>query len=277
MIGEGVLRDPGGWWDLLEAVETAGSLSLVNEGLDLLEHRIAELRIAIRGALSAGDREGVKAARRSLREAEAQWDQAVQGVVTAQPRAFISIREQVHQALRLLEVPAMSKLTVAVHEAFFAGQLASSQLTSLRRDEERSFRATGSGKPFYICAALNADLLSPARGMLALSVWPLAERIVGPLSPRVHFLRGAISVAEHMRQGEPSLQARRLLARMARNIPGAIVGFGEADPDRVIKAATAELDVHRQADAAEREAAAQRAARQLDETQQLFGIALRKL
>ena len=98
-------------------------------------------------------------------------------------RPLLPLREQVHQALTLLGAPAAPKLIIAVHEAFHVGELAPARLTSLRRDEERSFRSAPHSRPYYLCSALTADLLAPARGLLAVSTWPMATRVIGPLSP----------------------------------------------------------------------------------------------
>ncbi|GLW06570.1 hypothetical protein Misp01_17000 [Microtetraspora sp. NBRC 13810] len=194
--------------------------------------------------------------------------------------ALVPVRERVHQALGLLGVPASPRLVVAVHEAFFAGGLRGPQFTSLRRDEERSFRASPYARPYYLCAALT-ERLSAARGLLAVSTWPLERRIVGPLGPRVDFLTGAERVAEHLIRltgtGErPVAAASRLLTRMARNIPGATAGTGDtapADPAAVIRAARAELLVHLPADSGCRASAATRASRRLGDAERLFGAA----
>ncbi|MBB5134326.1 hypothetical protein HNP84_004058 [Thermocatellispora tengchongensis] len=191
---------------------------------------------------------------------------------------LVPVREQVHQALAMLGAPAAGRMIVAVHEAFFAGGLRAGRMTSLRRDEERSFRAAPYARPYYLCAALT-ERLSPARGLYAVSTWPLDRRIVTPLSPRVDFLTAARRVAERIqlltgRGEEPSAAAVRLLARMARNIPGAMPGdVLPPDPADVIRAAAAELEVHLPADAAGRASAARRAARQLADVECLFGAA----
>jgi hypothetical protein len=92
------------------------------------------------------------------------------------------------------------------------------------------------------------------------------------LSARVDFLTAAIRVAEHLdRIGDPSPQARRLLWRFASNIPGAADPFETGEPRSVISAARAELDVHDSEDRRHREAAGQRARKQLSEVEQLFG------
>ncbi|MEV4256348.1 hypothetical protein AB0J52_24570 [Spirillospora sp. NPDC049652] len=268
---------------------------------DALEERIAELRAAVRRAAASGDRETARSLRGELRRAERAWDEAVLGgdpaadspavparveQVRAQsgaPRGLVPVREQVHQALTLLGVPAAPKLVGAVHGAFFPGEIPAARLTSLRRDEERSFRSSPYARPYYLCAALTADLLAPARGLLTVSTWPLRQRIVGPLSARVDFLTAAIRVAERAEHTDTGRDAgvQRLLWRFAATIPGAtdgtVVTDGAVDPAVVAEAARAELAVHRDADGRDRAAAARRAADALDDAALLFGGGLRVL
>lgn len=249
--------------------------------IETLERRIDQLRRALRRAAAGGDRTLARALRGDLREAEQAWDEALAALESrCEPSApaprvasMLSIREQVHHALTLLTVPAAPKLIIAVHEAFFPGELVAARLTSLRRDEERSFRVAPFGRPYYLGPALAADLLSPARGLLAISTWPLAARIVGPLSPRVDFLISAIRVAKRI-AALPIVEgaASRLLWRFAASIPGA--GTGAVYPAKVIEAAEAELAVHAESDSAHRLAAAERAREVLDDTESLFGARL---
>jgi len=250
--------------------------------MDDLEVRISELRVRVRRALASGDRAEAASLRAELREAEFAWDVALQDVDAEAPfsatrslpaaASLLPMREQVHQVLTVLGVPAAPKLIVTVHEAFFSGDLVSTKLTSLRRDEERSFRSAPHSRPYYLCSALTADRLTAVRGLLAVSTWPLSNRVIGSLSPRVDFLTSAIRLAEHVeRSGDPGPQAMRLLWRFATNIPGAGGPFDSGEPKAVIAAARAELEIHDEADRSQREAAAERARRQLDEVQQLFG------
>ncbi|MEU8346369.1 hypothetical protein SAMN05443665_103130 [Actinomadura meyerae] len=265
---------------------------------DELEARITGLRAAVRRAVAAGDRREARGLRARLREAEQAWDEAVLGGGEAEPeprrdrparpdrgpsggerggeRGLLPVRDQVHQALTLLGAPAAPKLIGSVYAAFFPGEIAASRLTSLRRDEERSFRTAPYARPYYLCAALTADLLAPARGLLTVSTWPLERRIVGPLSPRTDFLTAAVRLAEHAGRGTPSPDVQRLLWRFASNIPGAVTGtVGTADPEALAAAARAELDVHREPDLRRRGAAAARARERLDDAERLFGSRLR--
>ena len=259
----------------------------MQEPLDALENRIAELRRAIRSALAAGEDERLRDLRAELRRAERSWEALVtppdrpeedrQGLASLLPA-----REQVHQALTLLGTPAAPKLISAVHEAFFAGRLAPSRLASLRRDEERSYRAAPGARPYYLCPALMSDLLSPARALLCVSTWALEQRITGPLSPRVDFLTAAIRIAQAAPSlsgpgtASPSAAVERLLRRFAMNIPGAGPADpgGSLSPEAIAAAAQAELDIHSAQDQDDRAQAARRARQQLSDAEQLFGTRL---
>jgi hypothetical protein len=302
--------------------------------IEMLEQRIETLRTRVRQALMSGDRQLAATLRRQLRQAERDWDDALElltqertdegtppgtphghpdstgpeaserdrpgtlrpvppegtrkalphqptgewaSAAGSEPPAGMALplREQVHQALTLLTVPAAPRLISAVHEAFFAGVIFGARLTSMRRDEERSFRTAPFARPYYLCAALTADLLAPARGLLAVSTWPMERRVIGPLSPRVDFLTAAIQVAEGIRRiPHPSPEAFRLLLRFASNIPGGTTREQKVDAAVVAQAAAAERGIHAEADRATRQAAALRARGQLDDVQQLFGTRL---
>ncbi|HEY5018630.1 MAG TPA: hypothetical protein VII59_17820 [Streptosporangiaceae bacterium] len=265
------------------------------ETIEALERRIDELRVAVREAVLAGDRTLAGQRRSALRSAEQAWEDALDEVApagaagagpsaqagpaeppesSALPGSLLPLREQVYEALSLLQVPAAPKLIATVHEAFFGATFPTTRVTSLKRDEERSFRTAPFARPYYICAALSADYLAPSRGLLAVSTWPLELRMIGSLSPRADFLTAAIRVAEAIeRIPEPPAAARRLLQRFAASVSGAISPGGGADPAAVSEAARAELTVHRDADAEARAAAAERA-RGLHHAERLFGTTM---
>jgi hypothetical protein len=283
----------------------------VSDELEALERMMDQLRADVRHAKITGDHVRARELRAELRMAERRWGHAVDKLdgrprpaarseePAAQPpparalqagefpappprprTGMLPAREQVHQVLTLLGAPAAPQLIVAVHGDLYASpesrsRLSSSRLTSLRRDEERSFRAAPYSRPYYLCAALTADLLSPVRGLLAVSTWPMNLRIIGPLSPRADYLTAAIAVAERL-QRIPSADpaARRLLWRFAANIPQAAASMQSMTPAEVADAARTELAVHKDADSAHRAAAAARARAQLDDAAQLFGSGL---
>lgn len=195
---------------------------------------------------------------------------------------MLPAREMVHRVLTLLQVPTAPRLIVEVHAAFFPEELPGSRLSTLRRDEERSYRAAPNSRPYYLCPALNHDSLAPARGLLTVSTWPLENRIVGPLSPRADFLVSAIRIARLVQTPpggrtpeDASPEAARLLNRYALNVPGGLapgVG-GDADPRAVIAAAEAELAIHEDEDRRARHSSARRALR-MPEAARLFGVRL---
>ena len=269
------------------------------ESIEILEARMDALRRDMHQATRVGDRLAAKQARSELREVERAWHAAFDAMddepattepIPAAPMAdppppspgvrrhvgVVPVREQVHQALTVLGASAGPKLISAVQEAFFAKAVITTKLASLRRDEERSFAVQAYARPYYICAALTHDRLTPARGLLAVSTWSMEQRIVGPLGPRVDFLTHAEGVAQQMRRmvdsgRPPSGAGWRLLARFAANIPGAHEGYDTPDPERVIRAAHEEAAVHHDADWEQRQAAAERARARLSDAQQLFG------
>jgi hypothetical protein len=260
----------------------------VAETIEALERRIDELRVAVREAVLAGDSALAAARRAELKRAEQAWEDALtaRAPKTRVPPAqasLLPLREQVYEALTLLQVPAAPKLIATVHEAFFGSTFPTTRVTSLKRDEERSFRSAPFSRPYYICAALSADYLSPSRGLLAVSTWPMEKRVIGSLSPRVDFLTAAIHVADAIeRIPTPPPTARQLLLRFAGNIPGAapvpgtlaVAGPDQIRPDVVRQAAQAELTVHADADTRLRKQAADRARKQLQDAEQLFGTAI---
>ncbi|WP_194904214.1 hypothetical protein [Catenulispora rubra] len=269
----------------------------MSDPLDALETRINQLRRAIRDATATGAAERAAELRAQLRRAERAWDALVDTddapdkTHAPQPEpalrmggSMLPAREHVHRVLMLLGVPAAPKLIVNVHEAFFPGELTAAKLSSLRRDEERSYLAAPGSRPYYLCPALAYDLLSPVRALITISTWTLEQRIIGPLSPRVAYLSSAIRIAEAVQatagsaETGPSPAALRLLWRFAASIPDAAPTSTTSherpvDPRQVMEAAGVELQVHIDADRADRTTAARRAHR-LTDAQQLFGAAL---
>lgn len=238
---------------------------------------MSALRAGIRDAVQRGDQENAGRLRAGLARAEQAWEAAIGAVTHAAPAvpavSLLPLREQVYSALSLLRVPARPAIVAAVHEAFFAGRIENVKMTSLRRDEERSFRSAPYARPFYVCATLGAGHLAPVRGLLSVSTWPLSRRVIGRDSPRADHLTAAVSIAEAAaRLPEPSPAVLALVARFAADVRG---GRQSADPreistQAVIRAARAELEEIKPADDQERAEAAHEA-RRLEPVQQLFG------
>lgn len=266
----------------------------MQEHLDALEKHMQQLQQAMRQAQMQRRQDRLKELRAELRRAQRSYDALFDQDGDAQPDAEdpasrpsrppatqMPAREQVHQVLTLLTVPAAPKLISSVHEALFTAPLPTTRMATLRRDEERSYRSAPGARPYYLCPALTSDHLSPARALLTISIWPLEDRIVGPLSARVHFLTSAVKLTEAIQRLTPdpqkmTLGARQLVRHYALNIPGALPADPQdrgAAPDLTLlrEAARQELAVHTDDDTHERREAAQRARHQLDEAGQLFG------
>lgn len=250
-------------------------------GAGALEERMSELRTGIRKAVLAGEPDRAKTLREELAQTGRDWEAALEAIA-GQPAAWpdngpggslLPVRAQVHEALSLLQVPAQPSLLDIVHQAFFGASFQAARVTSLRRDEERSYRSAPDARPYYICSALRAELLSPVRGLLAVSSWPLEQRMIGPLSPRVDLLTAAVNVARAAERvpGTP-LPVMRLLSRFAVSVPGARQDPGGTVTARsLIAAAEAELGEHREKDRGARASAAEQARQRLDAAQRLFG------
>jgi hypothetical protein len=268
--------------------------------LEELEARMVEYRTAISASNRRGEKDEAKRLKGELRAVLAEYtrimDEVEEPAEPDEPRAVepgaplsggpppppsvsVPIREQAHQALTILDAPAGPKLIAATHAAFLSEPVVTARLGSLRRDEERSFVAQPFARPYYICPALTHDRFTPVRGLLAVSTWPLEQRISGPLGPRVDFLTHARRVGQQVARIEgaghqPTLPAWALLRRFALNIPGAYEGYGRPDATRVVEAADAEAAVHADADNTTRQSAATRAREQLtDPARLLFGAA----
>lgn len=215
-----------------------------------------------------------------------------------------SAREQVRHALTLLGVPAAAWLIVAAHGVFLSGDLSTGLVARLGREDQRRWDAEhqgwnaehqiwdaerlANGEPgndgerrpdggqavpsFYLCPALAAAGLTPARGVLALSTWPLANRILTARGAQADKLAATARLAECAAQLTgvgPALD--RLLRRLAGDVPGGEEAYDAMRPHRLADAARAALARDGGAIRAERAAAAARAEKLLDERQQLFG------
>jgi hypothetical protein len=268
----------------------------MQELLEALETRMQQLQQAMLQARLEHDDAQVASLHEDLKRAQAYWASLVlpdgkaaqappepEHVAASQPtapkpsRGAQPFREKVHQALTLLTVPTSPKILSQVHEAFFTQPLNTARLTSLRRDEERSYRATATNRTYYICPALTCDHLAPARALVAVSNWSLERRLVGPLTHRVHFLTAALCIADAAQQRPDDVSSQpvqSLLRHYSRNIPGYPHTRGPVDLDALRTAAEDELAVHATEDADTRAEAAERARKQLSNTAQIFGSTL---
>ena len=191
------------------------------------------------------------------------------------------LRDQVIRALQLTGRPSSARLVSDITKARWAERVDTAKLSSLRRDEARSWRKSQElpgrqERDVYVVPALAYDRFTPVRGTVALSTWPTSLRLIAPLSPRVDMLYSAIALArEAMSLANTNYEAPmlRLVARLGVTIPG-VKPFG-AEPQTVIDASRAELGEIEGTDEIERSDASERARDQLDRESLLFGTVLR--
>jgi hypothetical protein len=244
---------------------------------------LADVNDGLARAVADGDLDRAADLMRQAAGLEKQRNALLRRAGAARPAQYataVPLRDQVIRALRLGGRPMSTRLLADLSHARYGDTIPTTKLASLRRDEANSWTAAHAGggrtavRDVYVVPALTHDRFAPVRGTLALSSWPLRDRIVAPASPRVDMLRVTVAVADECaaaRADAPWLPPlNRLLARLARTVPG-ISPAGWGDPAAVRDAVGAELDVLAGADANEREMAESRACERLDEYTLLFG------
>lgn len=176
-----------------------------------------------------------------------------------------STREQARRALLLIGAPAPSRLVVDVHGALFDGDLTVTALAALLREEERGQQA-GDASPYRICPALRPDLTA-ARGLLTLSVWPVAGRVA---VPPADLFAAVVRIAEFIAMREAvGAAAAALLRRLADEVPGGPEAYAVQHPTALADAARAALAA---APVPPLPAETVRRWEELDEHQRLFGV-----
>lgn len=238
---------------------------------------MGRLRREMRDAAQVQDFTTLAGLRPHLRSAEAAWDTLLFGAQqpaapSTAERPLKAARDQVLQTLALIGAPATQKMIRLVHEAFFGTVLEASRISSLRRDEMRSYHSSAP-RSAYVCSALTAGAFRAARSVLARSDWPLSQRILVPGSERVNFLAMAANLARAADRGDhhgSRTAIDSLLLRIAQDIPG-LHSSQPVTPARIQAAAEDELQsllgAAQSARATEAEAASQ-----LDLAHQLFGV-----
>jgi hypothetical protein len=192
-----------------------------------------------------------------------------------------SLRERATRAITQLNVPVSAKLIAAYCEAQDQEPFDLKGLASIRRDEFRAWGKTAR-RNVFIVPTLEGPWFSSSRGRFALSTWPLAQRIIGPLSPRVNHLKVCLHLAERVddasQRATITASLAKLLVDYARTVPGALEHPWDKGMDvntsRVRQAVQDELAVLDEDEQSWRLDEAKRAARVLDENQMLWGAKL---
>jgi hypothetical protein len=256
-------------------------------GADLADvvRAISDANDELLAAAADGDGERMADLMDRAASLEKQRNRLLRTAGASRPVAYASavpLRDQVIRGLRLGGRPLSARLLADLARARYGDAIATPKLSSLRRDEAASWTAayTGTGRTpvrdVYVVPALTFDRFAPVRGTLALSSWPLADRIIAPASPRVDMLHVTLAIAAECDAAPPGAPwlpgLSRLLWRLARTVPG-LGRAGEDDLRAVRDAVGAELDVLADEDRREREISVSRARAALDEYTLLFGTA----
>jgi hypothetical protein len=142
----------------------------------------------------------------------------------------------------------------------------------LAADELRSFDSSRP-RPVYLCHCLTHDRGQAMKRFWARSDWPLVERVIGPMSGRMLFLKGAewvIRLAASAGQDADAERLRFVAADQARDA-GCSVRRGEFPFRDWIAHIEAHIARYSNDDRAVRAQAAVDLANRLDERAQLFG------
>lgn len=160
--------------------------------------------------------------------------------------------------------------------AYFGRDVPPTRFGSLSNDEEKAF-ANGRPRPVFLCHGLTYDRGEAMKRVWARSDWPLEERIVGPISGRIVFLRFAEWISrlaeEAAGSSSPAARPERLMymaADCARDL-GFRVRKGDRDFAQWRQAAREELDRKFGEDLEHRREAANRLGGRLNDVERLFG------
>lgn len=266
------------------------------EDLARVTSQLAERNNELLDATSAGDSGEVAVLMRDIRSLERRRDELVHRIATQRaPERYetaIPVRDRVIQTLTLGGRAMSAKLLADVARSFYGAMISTQSLSSLRRDERRSFvnaqddHSQTAERDVYVVPALTFDRFTPVRGTLALSSWPIEERLIAPSSPRVDVLQITIRLVQQLQAAVDPSSARRLAMRLASTIPGALpsriaaagssfpatLPTGDYDASQIINAAERELAQLVERDEAERADGAERASAQLGTEALLFGM-----
>jgi hypothetical protein len=166
---------------------------------------------------------------RALREQRAQLEGRRDAVeVAKRSPGKRALRDVVLDLLAEAGTPLNSLLIANVLRPLYGRAVPSTRFGTLSKDEQTS-HSSGRAREVYLCHCLTHDQGQAMKRFWARSDWPLAERLVGPMTGRLLFLKGAawtIRLArDHSVQAtEPALlnyvaadQARDAGAKVARD------------------------------------------------------------
>jgi hypothetical protein len=186
------------------------------------------------------------------------------------------LRDLVLDMLQEAATPLNSLLLASIIRPLFGRAIPSTRFGTLSKDEVKSY-ASSRARPVYLCHCLTHEHGQAVKRFWARSDWPLSERVMGPMSGRILFLRGAawtVTIAKQVDEGERAADNPEILkfiaADQARDA-GLSVKRGDFPFEEWQVLIAAALERHVAEDYAIREAGAQFLEQHLDDRELLFG------
>lgn len=187
-----------------------------------------------------------------------------------------ALRDITLDMLQESQCPLNSLLLASVMRPLHGKNIPSTRFGTLSNDESNSFDSSRA-RPVYLCHCLTYDQGQAVKRFWARSDWPLSERIMGPMTGRVLFLKGAawtINLARLVNERQLNADNPETLqyvaADQARDA-GVSVKRGEFHYQDWLTAIADSIDRLEAEDRALRETAALELKQQLSERDQLFG------
>ncbi|CAN7515395.1 hypothetical protein [Mesorhizobium caraganae] len=213
---------------------------------------------------------------RQLEQLRAKRAQLEKGVRPSTVERGRPLRDLVLEMLQDAASPLNSLLLAGVLRPLFGREVPSTRFGTLSNDEAKSYDSSRA-RPVYLCHCLTHDKGQAVKRFWARSDWDLVERIIGPMTGRVHFLEGAawtINLARLVNAGELAAEKPDVLqyvaADQARDA-GLVVKRGDFPYEDWLGTISAALERHTAEDLALRELAAAALASRLTERELLFG------
>ncbi len=184
------------------------------------------------------------------------------------------LRDIVLDLLADAKTPLNSLLIASVLGPLIGRTVPSTRFGTLSMDEQASFDSKRQ-RPVYLCHCLTHDQGQAMKRFWGRSDWPLQERIIGPMSGRVLFLRGAIwtiELARKAHQGSADTARLNYIAADQARDAGQPVRHGEFHFDAWIAGIEQLLGKILPEDEALRHDAAVMLDAHLNERELLFGV-----
>lgn len=183
------------------------------------------------------------------------------------------LREILLDTLAEADTPLNSLLIASVLQPLTGRAIPSTRFGTLATDEQASFDSR-SARPVYLCHCLTHDVGLAMKRYWARSDWPLEKRIIGPMSGRILFLRGAawaIGLAKSAAETAADPDRLRYVAADQARDAGLTVQRGEFPFDAWLASINDLIENHRATDEAARREASNVLGARLNEREQLFG------